>query len=482
MRFVRLDMNGAALGPVTDVTTIGHDPRVTAVGSNFVLTYTRRVSGFWEGAIRMVMADGTLTPGSLHGSDAVWVDSAYLEDSSTIMMTWSEHEEVFLQRFTPTLSPIGSAVMLANVETHASIRIADDESIAYVAFSAVEPAGDSLQYVRVGGDGIPLDATPQIASGSGANQPDVVFDGTHFVSVFEVAIVNGAFSTGRGFLRGTSVTPGGTNLYPPSGFIVEREDPILSSPAIASAGDGSALVVYNSTVGRRSDLRARFLGTPTTGAALGASCDASAECTSGFCVDGVCCESACIGTCDACGEAGMEGECVNISGAPRGDRDGCMMCVDGVCDDGMAGASATRASRTQSARAENAWTDSVVSAPAKARAKPATSRTRKACAPRSAEHRVAIGWAAMCARPAPVLTTAAWVSSATPAQRTSSAEPVTASMAFAVNVRVAGPARRVVSPGSKGCARRSAARPEVAERAARPATRAHATTERARAR
>lgn len=43
--------------------------------------------------------------------------------------------------------------------------------------------------------------------------------------------------------------------------------------------------------------------------ALGASCRQSAECTSGFCVDGVCCESACLGLCKSCAMPGMQGTC-----------------------------------------------------------------------------------------------------------------------------------------------------------------------------
>ncbi len=68
--------------------------------------------------------------------------------------------------------------------------------------------------------------------------------------------------------------------------------------------------------------------------ALGDACADATECTSGFCVDGFCCERACTGTCKACGEAGSEGSCVLISGAPRGTRTGCMTCDNGVCDDG----------------------------------------------------------------------------------------------------------------------------------------------------
>ncbi len=48
------------------------------------------------------------------------------------------------------------------------------------------------------------------------------------------------------------------------------------------------------------------------GAATGAACAAGAECSSGNCVDGVCCESACSGTCESCNLPGKVGRCEPI--------------------------------------------------------------------------------------------------------------------------------------------------------------------------
>src|SRR4051812_20853570 len=48
------------------------------------------------------------------------------------------------------------------------------------------------------------------------------------------------------------------------------------------------------------------------GAADGARCDRAGECKSGNCVDHVCCESACAGTCLACDRPGAEGQCLPV--------------------------------------------------------------------------------------------------------------------------------------------------------------------------
>jgi hypothetical protein len=72
------------------------------------------------------------------------------------------------------------------------------------------------------------------------------------------------------------------------------------------------------------------------GKANGESCAAAADCRSGHCADGVCCDSACDGTCQACNVPGRGGSC---SFAPLGSKHrGCRAeapagCgLDGTCD------------------------------------------------------------------------------------------------------------------------------------------------------
>jgi MYXO-CTERM domain-containing protein len=65
--------------------------------------------------------------------------------------------------------------------------------------------------------------------------------------------------------------------------------------------------------------------------ALGVACDKALDCLgddcpvceSGYCVDGVCCESRCGGQCQACGEPESPGACVLVSGEPRAPREAC---------------------------------------------------------------------------------------------------------------------------------------------------------------
>jgi len=49
--------------------------------------------------------------------------------------------------------------------------------------------------------------------------------------------------------------------------------------------------------------------------ATGSACAAAADCASGFCVDGVCCASACSGACERCDTSAARGTCTAVSGA-----------------------------------------------------------------------------------------------------------------------------------------------------------------------
>jgi hypothetical protein len=52
-------------------------------------------------------------------------------------------------------------------------------------------------------------------------------------------------------------------------------------------------------------------------------CADARECSSDFCVDGVCCDQACSGQCQACGEPGSAGTCIAAKGKPRAPRVDC---------------------------------------------------------------------------------------------------------------------------------------------------------------
>src|SRR5262249_26026301 len=80
--------------------------------------------------------------------------------------------------------------------------------------------------------------------------------------------------------------------------------------------------------------------------AQGDSCSTSggASCAAGlFCVDGVCCDNACTGQCQACNLTNSVGTCATVtSGLPRAGRTPCS--GTGTCSGACTGASATQCS------------------------------------------------------------------------------------------------------------------------------------------
>jgi uncharacterized repeat protein (TIGR01451 family)/uncharacterized protein (TIGR03382 family) len=100
---------------------------------------------------------------------------------------------------------------------------------------------------------------------------------------------------------------------------------------VTSSVSGGGYVLTNVT--GPHDLAAVFTKRPGTD--WGGACTTDSECSTGFCADGVCCDTACDGQCEACNAAGGVGTCNAVTGAPRGDRPACAADgteCGGVCD------------------------------------------------------------------------------------------------------------------------------------------------------
>ena len=72
-------------------------------------------------------------------------------------------------------------------------------------------------------------------------------------------------------------------------------------------------------------------------APAGAACDTANDCASGTCLEGICCDRACDGTCETClaaAGATADGVCTPLTGTPCDDGDSCTqgdVCEQGTC-------------------------------------------------------------------------------------------------------------------------------------------------------
>ena len=128
--------------------------------------------------------------------------------------------------------------------------------------------------------------------------------GTGGTSTVDVSIIG---TGGVGGVGGTSGSGGASTV---------------DAPLAGAGGAGGTSTGGAGGAGTKLDAPAGTGGTTTL--ATGAKCTDDSQCTLGFCVDGVCCDSRCGGQCQACAETGSVGTCTTVqSGDPRGTRTPC---------------------------------------------------------------------------------------------------------------------------------------------------------------
>ncbi|MFO0675837.1 MAG: hypothetical protein U0169_04845 [Polyangiaceae bacterium] len=126
-------------------------------------------------------------------------------------------------------------------------------------------------------------------------------------------------TAGRSSVFASVVSPDGT-VHDGNGFAIADDGVDVGSPCLAPFASGAVAVAYLAFDDRADvqalRVRARALTSDTPD---GAPCTAASECASRFCVDGVCCASACTGTCLTC--AVTPGTCTPVRNAD--DADSC---------------------------------------------------------------------------------------------------------------------------------------------------------------
>ena len=211
--------------------------------------------------------------------------------------------------------------------------VAFDGSRFLVAWNTL---GGEIRASRMGVDGTVLDSGGfLVGAGRAAN---VLFDGTNYRVAWEqeqgyVWRIKGVRVTGEGLVASGSESVFDENPAPSSWYFGER-------PALAPLSPGRFLVGYTRHIASPTYVRHVKLRV-VEDLPQGLACAQDAQCQSGFCVDGVCCQSACGGgagnDCQACSVA-AGGSADGVCGAVRADaavvcRPSAVACdVAEVCD------------------------------------------------------------------------------------------------------------------------------------------------------
>jgi hypothetical protein len=141
-------------------------------------------------------------------------------------------------------------------------------------------------------------------------------------------------------LAGASYKTGPAGQYQGAAYAFVRCGGAWSEQAKLEASDGAAGDRFGSAVALAGDVALvgaylRYSQPGTAGEYQGAAytfllkhpngdaCATPAECASGIKADGVCCDRACTGQCEACDVAGSAGTCVTVVGPPHAGRPGC---------------------------------------------------------------------------------------------------------------------------------------------------------------
>jgi len=333
-----LDATGIAL-PNCCFYGGGVSPRVDYDGTDYLVAYTELGSGagwMYQPVIAArVGTDGMLidqTPIHVTAEDEYALEGLAWDGSHHLIAT--THSDVWggtgittmLYRVDGNGTWLGLAAQLPGSD-YGGGAVSSNGSQFLVAYMEDDAQGaPHLRAARIGDDGTLLDTPDGVAVGvTNATQaaPSLTFDGTRYL---------GAFTDNRWLGVGAARIDTDATVRDPGGFVVDP-GPATKTPAASSDGAGRTLVAYEHTRSGLTLADFRLVDDVDQSLALGVACVADADCQSGACADGMCCDSACDQPCEACNQ--VPGTCLPVTQPVLGKRPRCAgvgTTCGGTCD------------------------------------------------------------------------------------------------------------------------------------------------------
>jgi MYXO-CTERM domain-containing protein len=267
------------------------------------------------------------------------VPSAIASDGTNFLVAWSgegNQSDVYAARVNAggqVLDAGGIPVCVIPQSTQINPMISWDGTNYLLAWTDDRSGKNEIYGARVAPTGTVLEpnGTLLYSGATDALSPVLAFDGKNHVMVFQSQ--NG----GQSDLLGMRISPANVPVDA-APFVVANAPTNEGAVGLATGAAGQLLVTYNRNDPSTNSQRpmARLIGPDP----LGASCALDVDCASGYCVDGVCCDTACGGgsaDCQACSKAAgapADGTCAPLTGASCDDGNGCTKtdtCQAGAC-------------------------------------------------------------------------------------------------------------------------------------------------------
>ena len=412
----RLDGNAAPISAEAFAISTGavnrSNPTVASDGTGYLVAWNEMVGTATQVGWQRVAADGSLvgTAGSLPLNDlyeprSAFANGVYLLVGSNYTVAHEVHaarvraSDGQLLDATPmvlttdtagaSVSSDGTAFLVAWADASnnvAGVRVSADGNVgSLLSLSAArtfyppslafgfgnyllvwdDSTASGILGVRVAPDGTPVDTTslplsPDVAMDV-QSQPAVAFDGQRFVVSYDNRTYNSSYSVVAENLVAAMVGSAGTVTG--RATLLALPDLLLSPVPMVGGGDGRAIFATaspDSPLGYPID-RVRIHQLGVARVAVGGRCSATSDCSSGTCVDGVCCQSTCAGganDCQACSVlagAAQNGVCASVPdqrACGAGGTCAAGVCVGQVADAGRSDAREVGAADLASARVD----------------------------------------------------------------------------------------------------------------------------------
>ncbi|MEW5741485.1 MAG: hypothetical protein AB1938_21365 [Myxococcota bacterium] len=296
---------GAALGAEFAVTAAAATetfPRLAFDGTNFLVVFR---SGADIAGVRVTAAgavlDATPIAISTSANDESSPDVGF--DGTQFKVFWDSYisavnrDEVWCRIVSTGGVPAGTSPVTFRGVSGSSFR---SPRVAMGPGGQVVASISSGRVVLtpVGGGCLPPVTAASATVGSGTSASSMATDGTHFLVTWSDT-------------EGVKATMANAQAWPshPTGFAVTPPyPPRTAAPAVVALGTGSYLLVYEKAdPGQLLGGRGMFRTLALTYASNGTACADGTQCNTGYCIDGVCCNTSCGGgdttDCQGCSTA-----------------------------------------------------------------------------------------------------------------------------------------------------------------------------------